>query len=159
MRRRVTIHAALVISLLLMGAPALLADDRGIGTWVKRAGPGSAGGPEYTMVVEAWGTDGRRLTHKVKLPNGEEVITVVECPMDGSDVPVMLKGKPGGESVGIKWLDRNRTATVHKVNGKRIGTSRATLSADARTLTVEYEMAVAWAGRKPGKTTEVWVRR
>ena len=51
------------------------------------------------------------------------------------------------------------TVTVLKMNGKRFATSRAELSADGRTLTVENETSVAAGGQTVGKQTEIWVKQ
>jgi hypothetical protein len=61
--------------------------------------------------------------------------------------------------MGIKREDSHHTVTVLKFNGKQVGTSRATLSADFSTLTVENEITVAAGGRQPGKVTDIWVRK
>ena len=41
--------------------------------------------------------------------------------------------------MAIKRVDATHTVTVLKMNGKPFGTSKATISADGRTLTVENE--------------------
>jgi hypothetical protein len=61
--------------------------------------------------------------------------------------------------MGIKRVDDRHTTTVLKMNGRTFGTSKATLSADGRTLTVENDVSVAGADRAAGKQTEIWVRR
>jgi hypothetical protein len=45
------------------------------------------------------------------------------------------------------------------MNGKPFGTSKATLSADGNTLTVENDITFAAGGLTTGKQTEVWVRK
>ncbi len=151
--------AIAAISLVLVSARLLLAADSGIGTWVRRVDPASPAGREFTMTVEAWGNGGRKLTYRIKLPSGAELVTTVESPMDGTDVPVLVNGKPSSETMGIKRMDSHHTVTVLKFNGKQFGTSRATLSADFNTLTVENEITVAAGGRQPGKATDIWVRK
>jgi hypothetical protein len=79
--------------------------------------------------------------------------------MDGTDVPVLVAGKPTGETMGIKSVDSHHTFTVLKVDGKQYGTSKAELSADLKTLTVENEFTAAAQGHQPGKSTEIWVRK
>jgi hypothetical protein len=140
-------------------APLLLAADGAIGTWVRTAGPGVSPGGEMTMTVEPWGNGGRKLTYRVKRPNQPDLILTVESPLDGTDVPVLLDGKPSGETMGIKRVDSHHSVTVLKMNGQQFGISRATLSPDGKTLTVENEITVQAGGRQPGKATERWVRK
>ena len=90
---------------------------------------------------------------------GSPTPVTVESPMDGTDVPVLVAGKPTGETMGIKSVDSHHTFTVLKVNGKQYGTSKAELSADLKTLTVENEFTAAAQGHQPGKSTEIWVRK
>jgi hypothetical protein len=140
--------AIAAISLVLVSAPLLMAADPGIGTWVRRTDPA---GREFSMTIEAWGNGGRKLTYRTKLRGAERVMTI-ESPMDGTDVPAMVNGKPSAETMGIKRVDSHHTVTVIKVNGQQVGTSRSTLSADLNTLTVEGDGA-------SGKTTEILVRK
>jgi hypothetical protein len=158
--RAVTRAAVMVISLMLVSAPLLFAADGGIGTWVRQVRPGGAAtGSEMTMTVEPWGADGRKLTYRVKGQGGADMVLTVESPMDGTDAPVLVNGKPSGETMGIKRVDSHHTLTVLKMNGKQFGISRAALSADGRTLTVENEITAAEGGRQPGKATDTWVRK
>ena len=45
------------------------------------------------------------------------------------------------------------------MNGKAIGTSQATRSADGKTLTVINDYTSAVGGQPVGKSTETWVRK
>jgi hypothetical protein len=125
-----------------------------IGTWVKQATSTSPAG--MTMTVEACCNGGRRLTYR--LTNGT-LLLVIESAFDGSDAPVMISGKPSGETMAIKRLDSHHAYTVVKMNGKPFGTSKATLSPDGNTITVENEYTVAVPGQPAGKQTEIWVRK
>jgi hypothetical protein len=72
---------------------------------------------------------------------------------------VLLGGRPSGETMAIKQTDGRHWTTVLKMNGQLFGTSKATLSADERTITVENDMT-ATAGTNPaGKSTETWVKK
>ena len=102
-----------------------------------------------TMTVEMCCNGGRRLIYRT---TGSDVLTTVESPFDGSDVPVMIGGKPSGGTMAIKRVDATHTVTVLKMNGKPFGTSKATISADGRTLTVENEYTMAAGGQSNGKT-------
>ena len=126
----------------------------GLGTWVRQAGPQVPG--QITMIVEACCNGGRRLTYQL----GESGhVMIVESPFDGQEVPVLLDGKPSGETMAIKRLDDHHTFTVVKMNGKEFGTSKATLSPDGKKITVENDFAASVGGNPAGKHTEVWVRK
>ena len=126
-----------------------------IGTWVKQSTASAPGG--LTMTVEACCNGGRRLIYRIT--GRSDIIMTVESPFDGTDVPVLVGGKPSGETMGIKRLDERHVVAVLKMNGKPYGTSRATLSADGNTLTVENEVTAAVAGQPVGKQTETWLRK
>ena len=126
-----------------------------IGTWVKQGEASAAGA--LTMTVEACCNGGRRLIYRIN-GSGDPLMTI-ESPMDGRDVPVLVAGKPSGETMGIKLVDDHHLLAVVKMNGKMFGTSRATLSADGKTLTVENEVTSAAGGQPVGKQTETWVRK
>jgi hypothetical protein len=108
------------------------------------------------MTVEACCNGGRRLTYRL---GDSGRIMVVESPFDGREVPVLLDGKPSGETMAIKRLDDHHTFTVVKMNGKEFGTSKATLSTDDKTITVENDFSASVGGNPTGKHTETWVRK
>jgi len=45
------------------------------------------------------------------------------------------------------------------MNGKEFGTSKASLSPDGKTITVENDFIASLGGNPAGKRTEVWVRK
>jgi len=49
---------------------------------------------------------------------GTEMVMTVTPPFDGSDAPMLVNGKPSGQTMGIKWVDAHHTITVLKMNGK-----------------------------------------
>lgn len=110
------------------------------------------------MTVEACCHGGRRLTYHILMGNAETLLTI-ESPFDGSEAPVLMAGKPSGETMAIKQVDDHHVFTVVKMNGKPFGTSNATLSSDGRTLTVINEYSASSGGNPLGKSTEVWVRK
>ncbi len=61
----------------------------------------------------------------------------VNSPMDGTEAPALVGGKPSGETMAIKRVDAHRYSAVVKMNGKPFGTSNGTVSADGKTMTVE----------------------
>ena len=108
------------------------------------------------MTIEACYNGGRRVIYRMV---GTETVMTVESPFDGSDAPVLVDGKPSGETMGIKRVDDHHTITVVKMNGKTFGTSKATFSADGKTITVENNYTSTAGGPPVGKQTEVWVRK
>ncbi len=127
----------------------------GVGTW-ERQGLLTPGQP-LTMTVEACCGSGRRLIYRVP---GAEAPMTVESPFNGSEVPVLLGGKPSGQTMAITQTDPRHWTTVMKVKGQVFGTSKATLSADGRTLSVENDMSGAVGANNPAaKSTETWVKK
>ena len=144
---------ALGIVLLALGAARPLHAQLGIGTWVRQDSSSSSG---ITMDVAACCHGGYRLTYHFQ---GSATAMTVESPFDGTEVPVLINGQPSGETMAITRVDTYHTSTVVKMNGQPFGTSRSTLSADGKTLTVVNEFATAAGGQAAGKHTEVWVRK
>ena len=127
----------------------------GIGTWVQQSKASAVGA--LTMTVEACCNGGLRLIYRIT--GLSDVLMTVESPMDGRDVPVLVAGKPSGETMGIKRVDDHHAFAVVKMNGKPFGTSKSTLSADGKTLTVENDYTSTAGGQDVGKQTETWVRK
>ena len=125
----------------------------GVGTtWVRT----DAEGKGMTMTVEACCNGGLRLIYQVPVPNQPAMTLTVNSPMDGTEAPALVGGKPSGETMAIKRLDDHHYTTVLKMNGAAFGTSNGTVSADSKTLTVE---SVSNAGGKADKVIETWVRK
>jgi hypothetical protein len=143
------------MTLWALDSTSSLQAQTGIGTWVQQRGASGTGA--LTMTVEACCNGGRRLIYRIE--SRGTVVMTVDSPMDGREAPVLVGGKPSGETMAIKLVDDHHTITVLRMDGKPFGTSKATLSADGKTLTVENEVTSAAGGQTPGKTTEVWVRK
>ena len=144
------------IAILVLASARSLHAQVEIGTWVRQdtaSMPGS-----LTMVVEACCHGGRRLTYHILIDKTKSLLTV-ESPFDGTEVPVLMNGKPSGETMAIKRVDAHHASTVVKMNGAFFGTSKATLSGDGRTLTVLNDFTSAAGGQQVGKFTEIWVRK
>jgi hypothetical protein len=126
----------------------------GVGTtWVRT----DAQGKGITMTVEACCNGGLRLIYQIPaVANQPSMTLTVNSPMDGTDVPALVGGKPSGETMAIKRLDDHHYTAVVKMNGAAFGTSNGTVSADSKTLTVE---SVSNAGGKADKIIETWVRK
>jgi hypothetical protein len=108
------------------------------------------------MTIEEWGKGNAKLTYRFK---GSDMVLTIVSPLDGSDVPVLMNGKPSGETMGIKLVDKYHAVTVVKMNGKQFGVSKGTFSDDFTKLTVENDMTATAQGQTAGKTTETWVRK
>jgi hypothetical protein len=80
----------------------------------------------------------------------------VDSPMNGTEVPALIAGKPTGETMAIKRLDDHHYSAIVKMNGKPFGTSSATVSADNKTMTVDSAFGI---GSQTQKTIETWVRK
>jgi hypothetical protein len=137
-----------------LGLTSSLQGQTGIGTWVKQSEASTPGA--MTMTIEACCNGGRRLIYHVV---GTQAVMTLESPFDGSDAPLLVGGKPSGETMGIKRVDDHHTITVVKMNGKAFGTSKAALSADGNTITIENDYTSTAGGMPVGKQTEIWVRK
>src|ERR1700752_2428576 len=103
----------------------------GVGTWVRTDEQGKG----IPMTVEPCCKGGFRLTYQIPgIPNQP---LVVDSPMDGTEVPALVGGKPSGETRAIKRMDDHHYHAVVKMGGQPMGTSNGVLSADGKSLTVE----------------------
>ena len=151
--KSVTATTRLIGSLVFVSAVGWANDAQaqlGVGTtWVRT----DAQGKGIIMTVEACCNGGLRLTYHLPATACQlQVTLVVDSPMTGAEAPLMIGGKPSGETMAIKRVDEHHYSTVVKMGGKPYGTSDGTVSADARTLTV---VSVSQAG----KIIETWVRK
>jgi hypothetical protein len=144
-----------VVLLSALGPARPLHAQIGVGTWVRKATDSM---PPMTMTVEACCKGGRRLIYHFDI-NGTETILSVESAFDGSDAEVLVAGKPSGETMAITRVDDHHTSTVVKLNRKEFGTSKATLSADGKVLTVVNDFSSSVGGQLVGKSTETWTHK
>jgi len=140
-----------VAALLAIASPAV-ADNSPVGTWVKKD---EASSPKMTLTIEQWG-DQAKLTWQLK--QAALVLSIVSK-LDGNDAPLLANGKPSGETMAIKLIDKRHSSTIVKMNGKPFGTSKGAFSEDFKTLTVENDFAASVGGNQAGKSTEVWIRK
>ncbi|MGH9253464.1 MAG: hypothetical protein ACRD3C_02725 [Vicinamibacterales bacterium] len=126
----------------------------GVGsTWVRT----DAQGKGITMSVEACCNGGLRLIYQIPPVGTQPAMTLtVDSPMNGTEVPALVGGKPSGETMAVTRVDDHHYSAVVKMNGKLFGTSNGTVSADGKTMTVE---SVMQAGGKVEKIIETWVRK
>ena len=80
----------------------------------------------------------------------------VDSPMDGSEVPALVGGKPSGETMAITRVDDRHYNAVVKMNGQPLSTHASTVSPDGKTLTVN---SVTQGGGQVMKFIETWVRQ
>jgi hypothetical protein len=139
------------VFLLISGYAGLAHAQLGVGDWTRT----DAQGRGMTMTVEVCCNGGYRLTYHVPLSGGQPAMTlVVNSPMDGSEAPALIAGKPSGETMAIKRVDARHYSGVVKMNGQVISTSNGTLSADGKSLSVE---TVSQGDAQ--KIMETWVKK
>ena len=110
------------------------------------------------MTVEEVGT-GWKLTHKVVGPDApSSTVSTVLAPLDGKDVPVLVNGKPSGQTMGITKTDSRHAITVMKFQGKEISVSKTEISPNGKVLTVETVYATWNPIGTAGKQIEYWNR-
>jgi hypothetical protein len=144
---------AVVLLLALSAAPQA---QMVVGTWLRS--PTKTAPGQLTMTVEACCGSGYKLTYRFAM-GAEATVMTVSSPFDGEEVPVLVNGKPSGETMAIKRVDDHHAFTVLKMNGQPFGTSKSTLSADGRTITVLNEVTSDSGGSPVGKVTETWVKQ
>ncbi len=121
--------------------------------WVRT----DAQGKGITLTVEACCRGGLRLTYQIPAIGTQPAATLtVDSPMDGTEVPALVGGKPSGETMAIKRVDDRHYSAVVRMGGKPFGTSNGTVSADGKTMTVE---SVFQGAGKVEKIIETWVRQ
>ena len=156
MMRSLTVAVAVVmvasLSLLMAASPAAAANSP-VGTWVRKA---EAGKPVMTLTIEEWSPGRAKLTWRIA---EAKMVLTVESALDGSFAPLLVNGKPSGETMSIKIVDKRHTVGTVKMNGKAFGTSKSTISEDFNTMTVENDYSESIGGGPVGKSTEIWIRK
>lgn len=122
----------------------------GVGTtWLRTDGHGKG----ITMTIEACCKGGFRFIYHLPPMGGQKATTMtVDSPMNGTDAPALVDGKPSAETIAVTRVDDHHYSAVVKMNGKPFGTSNGTVSADGKVLTVESVTQGA-------KVIETWVRQ
>jgi hypothetical protein len=135
---------------MVLGLLAEVHAQFGVGTtWVRT----DAQGKGITMKVEACCKGGLRLIYDIPPNNGQPAMTLtVDSPMDGTEVPTLVAGKPSGQMMAVTRVDDHHYTATVKMNGQVFSTSTGTVAPDAKSMTVE----TAGLG---GKNTETWVRK
>jgi hypothetical protein len=122
------------------------------GTWVMRESP------QISMVVVPRGS-GYSITYHIRGSDGKPITMTLQTPLDGSETPFLINGKPTGQTYAGRRVDSRHTTGVIKMDGKPFGTSKAELSADGKTITVENDNTGAPGGTPVGKRIEHWDKR
>lgn len=129
------------------------ADSLWSGAWVLREPPQ---GGRLIMTVEEVDT-GWSLTYKVVGPDAPtSTVSTILTPLNGNEVPLLVNGKPSGQTMGIKRIDTHRTVTVLKFKGKETGVSKAEVSPDGKVLKVETDYV---SSNPIGKEIQYWDRQ
>jgi hypothetical protein len=122
-------------------------------TWLRT----DASGKGVTMSVAACCNGGYRLTYQMPAMGGQPaMVMTIDSPLDGTDVPALIAGKPSGQSMALKRVDDHHYTAVVKLNGQPMMTSNGVVSADNKTMTVE---SVPQGGGNGAKIIETWVRK
>lgn len=147
-----------VLVLVLLFVAPVFATDSPVGTWIRQNDPASPlpAGVVIQMEIEKWGNSGKLTYHFPAMQGQPAMVMTVETNLDGKDAPVIMNGKPSGETMAIKKIDDHHFSTVIKMNGQQVGSGTSTFSDDFNTLTSEGTMS---GGSNPTKTKEVWLRK
>ena len=155
-----TLHAAITkaaarLALLLVLSWAGAASAQlAVGNWART----DSAGLGMTLTVEACCNGGLRLTYHFPAMGDQPPATMtVDSPMDGTEVPVLLDGKPTGETMAIKRVDALHMTGVVKMNGQLYVTSSSALTADGKSATTESISQMP--GGKTQKVIETWVKK
>src|SRR5262245_49044425 len=105
----------IVVSLMVLGWGSRAHAQLGVGKWEST----DAEGKGTTMSVEPCCNGGFRRTYQVPTTGGQPTMAMtVDSPMNGTEVPALVAGKPSGETMAIKRLDDHHYSAVVKMSGK-----------------------------------------
>jgi hypothetical protein len=122
-------------------------------TWLRT----DAQGKGIVLTLEACCNGGLRFIWQIPSMGGQPASTMtVDSPMNGTEAPAVVGGKPTGQTMAITRVDDHHYRAVVKMNGQPFGTSDGTVSADNRTMTVNSAFGT---GSQAQKTIETWVRK
>jgi hypothetical protein len=144
-----------IVLCLLSYASAAWAQAPLLGTWIKR--PSST--PPMMMVIED-ANPGFKITYRMLGSDGapieQNVVTVVTA-LDGKEQPMMMDGKPTGQTMATLRTGVYVASSIVRMEGKTLRTSTAELSPDGKTLTVDNDMSASDPGAE--KRTEIWDKK
>ena len=140
--------------LLVFGWASQALAQLGVGTtWLRT----DAKGKGITFSLEACCNGGLRFIWQIPSMGGQPASTMtVDSPMNGTEAPTLVGGKPTGQTMAIRRVDDHHYSAIVMMNGKPLGTSNGTVSPDNKSMTVE---SVFGTGGQGQKTIETWVRK
>jgi hypothetical protein len=130
------LHVALAIVLGIGATTVATAEDPYNGTWhLNTAKSKYDPGPAPTKATVTIKSDGTTWTVKTTASyEGKPLETSYTAKLDGTPAP--LKGSPVADMVSVKKVDDRNVELKTMKDGKTVGESRATVSADGKTATV-----------------------
>ena len=124
------------------GSTAWAADapEAAVGTWTLNLdkstfSPGPALKSQTRTYVQT--ADGLAVTYSGTAADGTMVSGKSTFKYDGKDYPI--SGSPDYDTLTLKRVDANTITSVQKKNGKAIGTTTRTVSADGKVMTLTSE--------------------
>jgi hypothetical protein len=122
-------------------------------TWIRT----DAVGKGIVLNVESCCNGGLRLVYQIPPMGGQPASTMsIDSPMNGTEAPTLMAGKPSGQTMAIKRVDDHHLTAILKVNGQPTATYNGTVAPDNKSMTVE---GVVGTGSQALKVTETWVRK
>jgi hypothetical protein len=130
------LHVALAIVLGIGATTVATAEDPYNGTWhLNTAKSKYDPGPAPDKATVTIKSDGTTWTVKTTASyEGKPLETSYTAKLDGT--PASLKGSPVADMVSVKKVDDRNVELKTMKDGKTVGESRATVSADGKTATV-----------------------
>jgi hypothetical protein len=132
----------------LLGLGAARAADSELGTWVSSARTTS-------LIIQARGKS-RRLIYHAK---GTDITLSVDTDLDGQPATVRSNGDRTGEKMSIRRVDDHHFTAVSELAGTVLATFDVAFSDDFNRMTVQSDLRALHLRHKPGKTTEVLIRK
>ena len=130
---------------LAFSSVAIAADspESAIGTWKLNTAKstGNVPMPKSEIRTYAASPDGVAVTWKRVGADGKESTVKTTFKYDGKDYPVT--GSPDFDAISAKRVDANTIESTQKRMGKDVGTTKRTVSADGKTLTVDSKLITA----------------
>ena len=109
------------------------------------------------LTVSACCNGGLRLAWDLPPMGNQPAVTMtVDSPMDGTEVPTVVAGKPSGQTMAVIRVDSNHYRAIAKMGGKPFGISNGAVAADGKTMMVESAFE---GGGTTQKIIETWVRK
>jgi hypothetical protein len=116
-----------------------------------------AAGKGIVLNVESCCNGGLRLVYQIPPMGGQPASTLsVDSPMNGTEAPALIAGKPSGETIAIKRVDDHHLTVILRMKGQPFATYNGTILPDNKSTTVD---SVHGTGSQAQKITETWVRK